>query len=169
VKYFVTIRGDSMVLELEELPDGSFRARGPDGEHMVDYVETTPHEASVRIDGRSLTYWYSDKNGTTSVSDARSRFDVQVLDERARLEASIFGKKLGGRGAGEVRSIMPGIVTRVFVKEGDAVEPGMPLLCIEAMKMENEIRADARGIVRRILASAGKTVNAGDPLVDLGA
>jgi biotin carboxyl carrier protein len=120
----------------------------------------------VVIDGRSRTFWFSGVNGTTRVSDGVHGFEVRVMDERAKLEASIFGMK-PGRGAGEVRSIMPGIVTRVLVKEGDAVVPGTALLCIEAMKMENEIKAESAGIVQRVFVAAGRTVTAGEPLVEV--
>jgi acetyl-CoA/propionyl-CoA carboxylase biotin carboxyl carrier protein len=133
---------------------------------VVDYLETTAHEASIVIGGRSRTFWFHEANGTMQVSDGRDAFEVSALDERAKLEASIFGAKIG-RGAGEVRSIMPGIVTRVLVKEGDSVVPGAPLLCIEAMKMENEIKSEVAGVVRKVLVSAGKTVTAGEPLVEV--
>lgn len=167
MKYFVDVDGRSLELDVDELPDGSYRVRGPGGEHAVDYLETTPHEASVLIDGRSTTFWFSDGNESVSVSNGRDSFQVHAVDERTRLEESILGKNLAGRGGGEVRSIMPGIVTRVLVKEGDEVKAGTPLLCIEAMKMENEVKAEAPGVVKRILVAAGKTVSAGQPLVEI--
>lgn len=166
MKYFVEVNGRSIELEVEELPAGKFRVRGPGGEHAVDYLETSAHEASIVIDGRSTTFWFSEPNGATRVSDGRESFEVRAMDERAKLEASIFGHKMGGRG-GDVRSIMPGIVTRVLVKEGDAIVAGTPLLCIEAMKMENEIKADAAGIVRKVLVAAGKTVQSGETLLEV--
>ena len=55
---------------------------------------------------------------------------------------------------------MPGIVTRLLVKEGDPVQPGTPILCIEAMKMENEVKAETSGVVKRLLVGPGKTVPA---------
>lgn len=36
---------------------------------------------------------------------------------------------------------MPGTITKIDIKEGDIVEEGDVLLCIEAMKMENKIIA----------------------------
>ncbi len=172
--YFVEVYGRSIELEVEDRPGGGFRVRGPDGaEHDIDYLETSAHEASVLIDGKSTTFWFSDTNGAgagaISVSDGRNAFAVRAVDERTRLEESILGKKLAGRGGGEVRSIMPGIVTRVLVKEGDAVEAGTPLLCIEAMKMENEVKAETAGVVKRVLVGPGKTVAAGQALVEITA
>ncbi|MBI1807268.1 MAG: hypothetical protein HYR76_09485 [Ignavibacteria bacterium] len=45
---------------------------------------------------------------------------------------------------------MPGLVTTINVHPGDLVEPGKPLLILEAMKMENEIRAAIRGRVKSV-------------------
>jgi len=55
----------------------------------------------------------------------------------------------------------------VAVAEGDAVEPGAPLVVLEAMKMQNEIQADRAGTVRRVHVVAGQAVEGGDPLVEL--
>ena len=45
---------------------------------------------------------------------------------------------------------MPGLLTRLDVKEGDQVEPGQPVAVMEAMKMENILRAPKAAPSRRI-------------------
>src|SRR5690606_28644664 len=50
---------------------------------------------------------------------------------------------------------MPGVITSVTVKEGDAVEAGQTLASVEAMKMENVLKAERKGIVKRVAATAG--------------
>ena len=60
-------------------------------------------------------------------------------------------------------------MTRVLVKDGDAVEKGQPLLALEAMKMEHVIRAPAAGRVKRVNARAGEMVNGGVALVEMDA
>ena len=62
---------------------------------------------------------------------------------------------------------MPGLVVRVNVAPGDAVQPGQPLVVMEAMKMENELRASAPGRVRRVLATPGTAVEKGAVLVEV--
>ncbi len=52
---------------------------------------------------------------------------------------------------------MPGIITFVAVREGDAVEAGQVLATVEAMKMENTLRAERRGKVKRVAATAGQS------------
>lgn len=169
MKYFVEVSGRSFELEVEPRPDGRYVVRDGGREHGVDYLETSAHEASILIDGRSATFWFSEaRGGRAQVSDGRDHFEVRAVDERTRLEEAILGRKTAGRSAGEVRAIMPGIVSRVLVQEGDRVEGGTPLLCVEAMKMENEVKAEVAGVVRKILVAAGRTVNAGDVLVEVG-
>lgn len=168
MKYFVDIAGRTIELEVEARADGAYEVRGPGGTHRVDYLETTASEASLRIDGRSRTFWFHESRGGLTVHDERTTFEARAVDEPTRLSDSIFGKKGGGRGSGEVRSVMPGIVTRLLLKEGDPVQPGTPLLCVEAMKMENEVKAETTGVVKRFLVAQGKTVSAGEPLVEIG-
>jgi biotin carboxyl carrier protein len=58
-------------------------------------------------------------------------------------------------------------VVAVKVAEGDAVEPGQPLVVLEAMKMENELAADQVGTVAAIHVSPGETVDGGQVLVEI--
>lgn len=66
-----------------------------------------------------------------------------------------------------VRAPIPGRIGAVRVHEGQAVEAGVPLLTLEAMKMENVVRAPRAGTIGRITAAAGRTVELGDPLLEL--
>jgi len=54
-----------------------------------------------------------------------------------------------------------------FVKIGDSVREGQPLLIIEAMKVMNQIPATRAGKVVQILVSDGAPVEYGQPLVVL--
>ena len=62
-------------------------------------------------------------------------------------------------------SLMPGVVTKILVKDGQQVAAGDVLLVLEAMKMENEIRSDRSGLIGSIDVSEGQQVQTGDPLV----
>jgi biotin carboxyl carrier protein len=63
---------------------------------------------------------------------------------------------------------MPGLVVRVNVQVGDQVQPGQPLVVMEAMKMENELRSTSAGVVRAVRAQPGEAVEKGAILVELG-
>jgi biotin carboxyl carrier protein len=62
---------------------------------------------------------------------------------------------------------MPGLVVRVNVQVGDQVQPGQPLVVMEAMKMENELRSTSAGVVRAVRAQPGAAVEKGAILVEL--
>ncbi|MBI4968556.1 MAG: acetyl/propionyl/methylcrotonyl-CoA carboxylase subunit alpha [Rhodospirillales bacterium] len=66
---------------------------------------------------------------------------------------------------GSLVAPMPGKVTQVFVKAGDRVARGAPLLVIEAMKMEHTIRAPADGVVAKLNFAPGDQASDGDVLL----
>ena len=57
-----------------------------------------------------------------------------------------------------VMSPMPGLLTKITVKAGDAVTAGQKLASIEAMKMENTISAIQDGVVAEICANEGDSL-----------
>ncbi len=61
-------------------------------------------------------------------------------------------------GKGEVIAPLPGIILKLLVKKGDAVNEGQPVAIMEAMKMENEIESPVSGTVGEILVSEGENV-----------
>ena len=72
------------------------------------------------------------------------------------------------KGAGHIKSPLPGVILDVFVKEGDTVKMGHKLLCLEAMKLENNIDSDKDGKIVKINANKGDSVMEGDILVTIG-
>ena len=62
---------------------------------------------------------------------------------------------------------VPGVISTVSIKVGDAVKAGDPLLGVEAMKMETVIHADRDGTVSELLVASGDSVDAKDLLIVL--
>ncbi len=62
---------------------------------------------------------------------------------------------------------VPGKIVDVFVKVGDAVDEGTPLVVLEAMKMENELRAPKKGKVTVVAVVKGDTAQRGQLLVGI--
>jgi glutaconyl-CoA/methylmalonyl-CoA decarboxylase subunit gamma len=73
------------------------------------------------------------------------------------------------KGAGFIKSPLPGVILAVYVKEGDIVKVGTKLLMLEAMKMENNINADKEGVIKSIKVRTGDSVLEGDVLIEIGA
>uniref|UniRef100_A0A8D0HDV6 Methylcrotonoyl-CoA carboxylase subunit alpha, mitochondrial n=1 Tax=Sphenodon punctatus TaxID=8508 RepID=A0A8D0HDV6_SPHPU len=62
---------------------------------------------------------------------------------------------------------MTGTIEKVFVKAGDTVEVGDPLMVMIAMKMEHTIRAPKAGIIKKVNYEEGSQANRHAPLVEL--
>jgi len=66
-------------------------------------------------------------------------------------------KKSGGPKT-EIKSPLPGIIVKFFVKQGEQVLKNQKLFSLEAMKMENEIKAERDGVISGIKVTEGQTV-----------
>ena len=75
----------------------------------------------------------------------------------------------GGAGADEAHpgAPMPGRIVAIHVKAGDSVQPGQPLLVLEAMKMEYTLQSRTSGTVEKVRYAVGDMVDAEVPLVDI--
>ena len=58
----------------------------------------------------------------------------------------------------EIKSPLPGIILKIFVKPGEPVEKNQRLFSLEAMKMENEIKAERAGVIAGIRIAEGQSV-----------
>jgi biotin carboxyl carrier protein len=88
----------------------------------------------------------------------------KVYNEEALLHESL--KHGGGMGAGaNLSSGMPGKIVKIFVKSGDVLKTGDPILIMEAMKMENEMRAASEVTIKEVLVKEGENVESGAELV----
>jgi biotin carboxyl carrier protein len=105
--------------------------------------------------------------------DAEGEADIMVGGEewagtfvserqlKMRAHAAAGGKS----GRFTVKAPMPGRVSRVMVKPGDAVKSGQGVVAVEAMKMENELRCGIDGVVTEVRAKAGDNVDRNAVLV----
>jgi 3-methylcrotonyl-CoA carboxylase alpha subunit len=167
VRFTVTLGEETRSVEVMETGDaGRYRVR-VDG-HWLD-VEApggAGNGGPLRLDGRAFFVdAVSEENGVVEVTLGADSFRLGVEEPgHAR------GRR-GGRDTGAGQRLvapMPGRVVAVHVAVGDRVEPGTPLIVLEAMKMENEFRAAAAGTVSEVVVSVGQAVNAGDLLVVVG-
>lgn len=70
-------------------------------------------------------------------------------------------------GAKVVEAPLPGTITKVLVKAGQAVKAGETVCMMEAMKMENSITAESAGTVKALLVEPGTQVQSGQALIEL--
>jgi len=67
----------------------------------------------------------------------------------------------------EIISSLSGIVTSIFVKEGEIIKSGQKILILSAMKMENEIVSEGSGKIEKIMVKENQQIKEGDILVIL--
>ncbi len=65
------------------------------------------------------------------------------------------------------RSPVAGVVVRIPAQLGQTVQPGDPVVVLEAMKMETLITAAVSGKVSSVLVKIGETVRGGQVLFEL--
>ena len=70
-------------------------------------------------------------------------------------------------GPGGVVSPLSGTIIRIDVQEGQQVNAGDTLLCLEAMKMNTDINAPGPGTVQSISVAVGASVQEGQVLLTI--
>jgi len=165
MKYFVRLDGEEHEVLLDET---GVHIDGEDVVARVDDIDGTPvrmitlgdqvHRVVVRSGAArgQYTLWLDG-----------FRFEVEALDERMRAIRELSGVGATASGPAPLKAPMPGLIVRVNVQVGDAVQAGQGLLVMEAMKMENELRAPAAGKVKSIVVSTGTAVEKGALLIEL--
>ena len=166
MRYYVQISDREFEVDLSE-NKGGLLVRLGEKTFSLDCAEVEEGlKYSILIDGESFNVSTSPSRTSMDLIVGGHFYSVQVLDEREKGALALQGGG-GEEGHRVLTSVMPGIVTKIFVSEGDPVTAGAPLLILEAMKMENELYAGKDGKVAKIHVTEGQTVNSSDPLVTL--
>ena len=163
VKYFARIGNNEYEVEIT---DSQILLEGEPVD--VDIVRSgIPELYSVLFGGQSHEMLITSDRFNYTVSIRSEQFQVQVQDERARRLNQ--ARKMPALPDGElaITAPIPGLVVKVLINAGDAVEEGQPLVILEAMKMENEIRSTRAGVTKSILATPGQRVEQNAVLVVL--
>jgi propionyl-CoA carboxylase alpha chain len=143
----VTVDGDDLDLALEYTP----------GDHIVT-AELGDQDLTVRI-ARTRTGFRLTTRGASHVArtlPAHVAPYAEHLIEKIPPDLSKF-----------LIAPMPGLLVRLDVKQGDAVQPGQPLAVVEAMKMENILRAEKAATVKSLAAKAGDSLAVDQVILEL--
>jgi len=164
MRYHVTIRGRVYVIDVD---GGSVMV---DGEKIEAHAAAIPGTPLLHLflgkDSWTVAYQQLDA-GRWAMGAAGERVEVAVEDDRSKQIEALTGQGKKPAAGGVVKAPMPGLVVRVEVSVGQAVEPGQGLVVVEAMKMENELRAMIQGVVEQVHVKAGDRVEKGAELVTL--
>ena len=117
---------------------------------LIKYLEEgEPDESGVR----TLTFQVNGMLRTVKIQDK----NLEIKADRKLKADKTNPQHLG--------SSIPGTVGKVLVKEGDAVTENMPLLTVEAMKMETTVVSKITGTVDKIYVQQGDSVSQDDLLM----
>ncbi len=121
-------------------------------------VEYTPDHAKININGTDYYIQIED--------DTQARIPVLPKQEQAVPLAPAWSSDFSS-GSGEVRAPLPGVISAIKVKEGEAVRKGQAILVLEAMKMESEIGAPVDCVIGKIHVRERSLVQENDLLMTL--
>lgn len=77
-------------------------------------------------------------------------YNLEFKDENDMLLEKLGIQTKKPRLYDHLKAPMPGQIVDVFVKKGDEVRTGQPILILKAMKMENVIKAPHDGVINEI-------------------
>ena len=83
---------------------------------------------------------------------------VQVLTHRTAQLAELMPEKIPPDTSKFLLCPMPGLVVKLNVEVGEAIQEGQILAIVEAMKMENSLRAEKAGVVANIPVAEGDSL-----------
>jgi pyruvate carboxylase subunit B len=152
----VALQGEVVTVDDEEL-----RA------HVAELEGTPVRQVTIGNEVHRVTVRRHPGRGRYTLWIEGYRYEVEALDERTRAIRDMSAASAAAAGPAPLVAPMPGLIVRVNVEAGDAVQAGQGLVVMEAMKMENELRAPAAGRVKRVAVAAGTAVEKGVLLVEL--
>ena len=158
------LRLDGMTSELDvELvarEGRTIRVRAGDREIVADSQPLAGGGLLLTIGDKRFAVAGARRNSSILVAVGPRNFEFKQADPSAR-------RRHGGLAALEITAPMPGKILKILVKQGDAVEPGQPLVVIEAMKMETTLSAESAAIVGQVRVEPGQMIDHGAVLIEL--
>ena len=145
-RFKIVVEGNEYSVAVERLGMGRYRVKLGDRVAEVS-VEDEPRITSVRKEVVSATPI------TTPISPTPPTAPAPKAEKEQKIAVS-----------GAVTAMLPGIVLKILVSQGDSVKAGQPIMVLEAMKMENEIVSPVDGVVHEIRVKEGDKVETGDLL-----
>lgn len=129
--------------------------------YAVDIMSVSEKMATVNVNGVIYEIEVDKKLKTAkSVMPRKDFVPSPDMVTTSKVDKAVVGKTI-------ICAPLPGKVVDVPVKVGDRVFVGQTVICIEAMKMENNIRTDKEGIVTAINVEANVAVTDGEVLIEI--
>jgi len=108
-----------------------------------------PREGEIKIVVNGKEFIFGERESGGGVTVAKTTFPKRD-----------FFKK-------EIKAPIAGVISEIFVKEGDFIKREQKILFLSTMKMENEIISDFDGKAKEILVKKNQEVKEGETLIIL--
>ncbi len=120
-----------------------------------------------------------DGSGVHQVTVDGTLYEVGLPEQQARpaprpqesapaSPAAAPRKPRAAAASGAVVAPLPGSVTKIEVREGDAVSAGQVLVVLESMKMNVPVKSPSDGTVRTIHVKVGDSLQVEEPILEIG-
>lgn len=119
---------------------------------------------------KNASHWIDiQKNQTSYTVYCKGSYrKIDIFDEHSVLRKTLLGESVFNTENTQVIAEMPGQLSKVFVKKGDTVSRGQPLVTLEAMKMENELTCHfEKATVQDVHFKEGDALENGDIILNL--
>ena len=118
-----------------------------DGVHISAQIETTSSGYQIHYKGGIL--------------------DIAVYTHREAALSRLMPEKLQADMSRFILCPMPGLLSSIFVKEGDHVEAGQTVCIIEAMKMENALVAEQNCMIKSVKKAVGDSLQIDEIIIEI--
>jgi acetyl/propionyl-CoA carboxylase alpha subunit len=167
VKFFSHSNGHDFELDIQPDRDRLIVKLG-DREIVVAFDDQKWSIRTAFLGDRRLDFGWDRRDGVYSLHIEGIEYEVVVRDPKTELLAKVVGGGAAASATAEVRAPIPGLITKVLLKAGDAVKKDQPVLCLDAMKLENEISSPRDGTVKSVDVQPGQAVEKGQSLFVIG-
>lgn len=138
----VSYGGKKFIFKVQKTPLGDFIIEDEKGEkHKLSRIFSSKYERVFEINGYPVI---------SEIVSAESG-----AGEEESQEVSL------------IKSSFSGLVKKIYVKKGEKVRKGQPVLDLESMKMVNTIKSPVDGVIEDIYVSEGKNVMSAEKLVKI--
>lgn len=140
----------------------------------VEFEKMVIRENLFHIISESKCYTVEVLNFDAESKEAEFKINGENIKAKLKDKFDVLLEKLGmhdvsAKKVNEIKAPMPGSVMKILVKEGEEVQKDMPILILEAMKMENILKSPIDGIIEKINTQEGQNVEKNQKLVEFKA
>ena len=136
-------------------------------DNEINFIQLNTNTYSLLLNNKSYYISINKQNHQFEVNINHIPCLVDVQDIHDVLLKTIGMDKKNLSKLGEVQALIPGLVSKLFVIEGENVKIGQKLIILEAMKMENEIASPINGTIKKIYIQSGDKIDKGSIIMEI--